>query len=192
MCTQRLLLVKLINIVYYCLPFLASTMTSGVSKIQNKTKQLLFPIQQRIYQTSSARLYIKLISIILRRIFNYISIGSNMEKAMAPHSSIVAWKIPWTEEPGRLQSMGSLRVTTERLHFHFPLSCIGEGNGNPLQCSCLENPRDRGAWQAAVHGVTQSRTRLKRLSSSSSSSRLQQGTTKIESFTKLLCRVLTS
>ena len=60
--------------------------------------------------------------------------------------------------------------TTERLHFHFSLSCIGEGNGNPLQCSCLENPRDRGAWWAAVYGVAQSRTRLKRLSSSSSSS----------------------
>ena len=59
--------------------------------------------------------------------------------------------------------------TTERLHFHFPLSCIGEGNGNPLQCYCLENPRDRGAWWAAIYGVTQSRTRLKWLSSSSSS-----------------------
>ena len=58
--------------------------------------------------------------------------------------------------------------TTERLHFS--LSCIGEGNGNPLQCSCLENPRDGGAWWAAVYGVTQSRTRLKWLSSSNSSS----------------------
>ena len=58
---------------------------------------------------------------------------------------------------------------TERLHFHSSLSCIGEGNGNPLQCSCLENPRDGEAWWAAVSGVTQSRTRLKRLSSSSSS-----------------------
>ena len=57
--------------------------------------------------------------------------------------------------------------TTERLHFHFSLSCIGEGNGNPLQCSCLENPRDGGAWWAAIYGATQSRTRLKRLSSSS-------------------------
>jgi len=93
------------------------------------------------------------------------------EKAMAPHSSTLAWKIPWTEEPGRLQSMGSLRVdTTERLHFHFSLSCIGEGNGNPLQCSCLENPRDGAAWWAAISGVAQSQTRLKRLSSSSSSS----------------------
>ena len=64
--------------------------------------------------------------------------------------------------------MGSLESdTTERLHFHFPLSCIGEGNGNPLQCSCLENPRDGGAWWAAVYGVAQSRTRLKRHSSSS-------------------------
>ena len=80
-------------------------------------------------------------------------------------------KIPWMEEPGMLQSMGSLRSdTTEQLHFHFSLSCIGEGNGNPLQCSCLENPRDRGAWWAAVYGVAQSQTRLKRLSSSSSSS----------------------
>ena len=59
---------------------------------------------------------------------------------------------------------------TEQLHFHFSLSCIGEGNGNPLQCSCLENPRDGGAWWAAVHGVTQSWTWLKWLSSSSSSS----------------------
>ena len=55
---------------------------------------------------------------------------------------------------------------TERLHFHLSLSCIGEGNGNPLQCSCLENPRDGGAWWAAVYGVAQSRTRLKWLSSS--------------------------
>ena len=60
--------------------------------------------------------------------------------------------------------------TTEWLHFHFSLSCIGEGNGNPLQCSCLENPRDRGAWWVAIYGVAQSQTRLKRLSSSSSSS----------------------
>ena len=60
--------------------------------------------------------------------------------------------------------------TTEQLHFHFSLSCIGEGNGNPLQCSCLENPRDGGAWWAAVYGVALSRTRLMQLSSSSSSS----------------------
>ena len=56
---------------------------------------------------------------------------------------------------------------TERLHFHVSLSCIGEGNGNPLQCSCLENPRDGGAWWVAVYGVAQGWTRLKRLSSSS-------------------------
>ena len=80
---------------------------------------------------------------------------------MAPHSSTLAWKIPWMEEPGRLRSMGLLR---ERLHFHFSLSCIGEGNGNPLQCSCLENLRGGGVWWAAVYRVTQSRTRLKRLS----------------------------
>ena len=138
------------------------------------------------------------------------------EKAMAPHSSTLAWKIPWTEEPGRLQSMASLRVrhdwaislslftfmhwrrkwqptpvflpeesqgrrslvgcclwggaesdTTEQFHFHSSLSCIGEGHGNPLQCSCLENPRDGGAWWAAIYGVADSWTWLKRLSSSS-------------------------
>ena len=61
--------------------------------------------------------------------------------------------------------------TTERLHFHFSLSCIGEGNGNPLQCSCLENPRDGGAWWAAIYGVAQSRTRLERLSCSNSKQR---------------------
>ena len=93
-----------------------------------------------------------------------------LEKAMAPHSSTFAWKIPWMEEPGRLQSMGSTESdTTQRLHFHFSLSRIGEGNGNPLQCSCLENSRDRGAWWAAIYGVAQSRTQLKRLSSSSNS-----------------------
>ena len=81
---------------------------------------------------------------------------------MASHSSTFAWKIPWTEEPGGLQSMRSLESdTTERLHLHFSLSCIGEGNGNPLQCSCLENPRDGEAWWAAVSRVAQSRTRLK-------------------------------
>ena len=88
---------------------------------------------------------------------------------MAPHSSTFAWKIPWREEPGSLQSMGLLESDmTEQLHFHFSLSCIGEGNGNPLQGSCLENPRDGGAWWAAVYGVAQSRTSLMQLSSSSS------------------------
>ena len=80
---------------------------------------------------------------------------------MAPHSSTLAWKIPWTEEPGGLQSMRLLRVE------HYcatSLSCIGGGNGNLLQCSCLENPRDGGAWWAAVYGVAQIWTRLKRLS----------------------------
>ena len=80
---------------------------------------------------------------------------------MAPHSSTLAWKIPLSEEPGGLQSMGSLESDmTERLHFHFPLSCIGEGNGNLLQYCCPENPMDRGAWWATVHGVPKSRARL--------------------------------
>ena len=79
--------------------------------------------------------------------------------------------------PGESQGWGSLvgcclwghteSDTTEQLHFHFSLSCIGGGNGNPLQCSCLESPRDRGVWWAAIYGVTQSQTTLKQLSSSS-------------------------
>ena len=80
---------------------------------------------------------------------------------MAPHSSTLAWKIPWTEETGRLWSMGSLRVrhnwaTSLSLFtfMHWRRKC------NPLQCSCLENPRDGGAWWAAVYGAAQSRTRL--------------------------------
>ena len=85
-----------------------------------------------------------------------------LEEEMATHSSLLPGKSqgrrslvgcsPW----GRQES-----DTTERLHFHFSLSCIGEGNGNPLQCSCLKNPWDGGAWWAAVYGVAQSRTRLK-------------------------------
>ena len=115
-----------------------------------------------------------------------------LEKAMAPHSSPLVWKIQFALISGRFQrnqwhptpvllpgkSHGRRSLvgcspwgleesdTTELLPFHFSLSCIGEGNGNPLQCSCLENPRDRGAWWAAVYGVAQSQTRLKQLSSS--------------------------
>ena len=82
------------------------------------------------------------------------------EKAMATYSSTLAWKIPWTEEAWQAAVHGVAKSRTQ-LNFHFSLSCIGERNGNPLQCSCLENPRDGGAWWAAVYGVTQSRTRLK-------------------------------
>ena len=83
---------------------------------------------------------------------------------MAPHSSTLAWKIPWAEEPGRLQSTGSLKVRHDwATSLWLFTSCIGERNGNPLQCFCLENPRDRRAWWAAVYGIAQSWTRLKRL-----------------------------
>ena len=85
-----------------------------------------------------------------------------------PTPVLLPGKIPWTEEPGRLQSLGSLKVRHDWVT-SLLLLCIGEGNGNPLQCSYLENPRDRRAWWAAVYGVAQSRTRLKQLSSSSSS-----------------------
>ena len=100
-------------------------------------------------------------SIFIRSLVTFVWSSGDAEKAMAPHSSTLAWKIPWLEEPGRLQSKGSLRLdTTEQLHFHFSLSCIGAGNGNPLQYSCLENPMGRGAWWAAVHGVAESWTRI--------------------------------
>ena len=93
-----------------------------------------------------------------------------LEKAMAPHSSTLAWKIPWAEEPGGLQSMGSRRVGHDWVT---PLSLFTfmhwRGNGNPFQLpgesSCLENPRDGGAWWAAVYGVAWSQTQLKWLSS---------------------------
>ena len=97
---------------------------------------------------------------------------------MAPHCSTLAGKShgrrslvgcsPW----GREES-----DTTKQLPFHFSLSCIGEGNGNPLQCSCLENPRDGGAWWAAVYGVTQSRTQLSSSSSSMLSVRIPVNST---------------
>ena len=84
------------------------------------------------------------------------------EKAMTPHSSSLAWKIHGRRSLESCGAWGCCKSdTTERLHFHFSLSCIGEGNGNPLQCSCLETPRDGGAWSAAVYGVAQSWTRLK-------------------------------
>ena len=98
----------------------------------------------------------------------YHNVLQLLEKTMATHSSTLAWKIPWAEEPGGLQSMGSLRVGHDwATSLSLLLSCIGEGNDNPLQCSYLENPRDRGTWWAAVYGVAQNWTLLKQLSSSS-------------------------
>ena len=92
------------------------------------------------------------------------------------HARLQHWRRQWHPTPVLLpgkshgwDSMAAVHGVTNswtRLHFHFSVSCIGEGNGNPLQCSCLENPKDGGAWWAAVYGVTQSQTWLKRLSSS--------------------------
>ena len=92
------------------------------------------------------------------------------------NSSTLAWKIPWTDELGGLQSMVSLRVGHDwATSLLLSLSCIGEENVNPLQCSCLENPKDRGAWWASVYGVAQSRTWLRRLSSSIIHNRQKSG-----------------
>ena len=101
------------------------------------------------------------------------------------HSQRISWRRRWNPTPillpGKSHEQRSLvgcspwgreeSDTTEQLHFHFSLSCIGEDNGNPLQCSCLETPRDGGTWWAAVYGVAQGQTQLKQLSSSSSSSK---------------------
>ena len=89
---------------------------------------------------------------------------------MAPHSSTLAWKIPWMEEAAvHGVSKSQTRLSNFPFAFHFLLSCIGKGNGNPLQCYCMENPKDGGTWWAAIYGVAQSRTLQKQLSSSSSS-----------------------
>ena len=110
---------------------------------------------------------------------------------MAPHSRILPGKSHGWRSLVGCGPWGCKELDmTERLHFHFSLSCIGEGNGNPLQCSCLENPRDRGAWWAAVYWVAQSWTQLKRLSSSSSSSKGIQLQTSGVHLLKILVRSL--
>ena len=154
---------------------LPSSSASDLGKGKKKTKRIYCCVILWVLGSPQPSLVLstsqKLLGLFYRLGSEFLSSLSKLKKTITPHSNTFAWKIPWTEEPGRLQSMGSLELdTTVRLHFHFSLSCIGEGNGNPLQCSCLENPRDGRAWWAAVYGVTQSRTRLKRLSSGSSSS----------------------
>ena len=95
------------------------------------------------------------------------SLGIPFIKHTPPYSSTLAWKIHgWRSLVGCSLWGCKESDTTEWLHFHLLLSCIGEGNGNPLQCSCLGNPRNGETWWAAVYGVTQSRTQLKQLSSS--------------------------
>ena len=110
--------------------------------------------------------------------------GKQLRHGVRNNYSTYCWRRHWYPTPvllpGKSHGWRSLEGcspwghwesdTTEWLHFDFSLSCIGEGNGNPLQCSCLENPSDGGAWWAAIYGVAQSRTRLKPLGSSSSSS----------------------
>ena len=120
----------------------------------------------------------------------------NNGKSLINSCNYYIWRRQWHPTPVLLPGKSHGRIslvgcsprghkeldTTEQLHLHFSLSCIGEGNGNPLHCSCLENPRDRGAWWATVYGVAQSRTWLKRLSSSSSSSNYYIGKTGVRSY----------
>ena len=99
-------------------------------------------------------------------------VSKSMEKEMAPRSSTLAWRIPGTGQPGGLQLTGSHRVGHDWSDLACMHACIGEGNGNPLQCSCLENPRDGAAWWAAIYGVAQNRTDCSDLAAAEIFSRL--------------------
>ena len=130
----------------------------------SNNKELIFLLQDRYLRNTRSIVFLCVVHKAYLRVVTLWGDVKGKEKAMAPYSNTHAWRIPWMEEPARLQSMGSLRV---RHNWVTSLSRIGEGNGNPLQCSCRENPRDGGAWWAAVYGVAQSRTRLRQLGSSS-------------------------
>ena len=179
----------IIGFIHTNLPYhLSGTQFNVIKYIHNVVHHHHYPFpedfhypKQKLYTQYSIALYALLPPLLVIYLFCFYEHAYSRhltlvaEKAMAPHSSTLAWKIhgrrslvgcsPWGREKSD---------TTERLHFfHFLLSWIGERNGNPLQCSCLENPRDRGAWRAAISGVAQSRTRLKRLSSSSSNGKAE-------------------
>ena len=135
----------------------------------NLSNSLLFEQKYCLWALKQWKMCVKVVLIFIYFYWCIVDILHHiMEKAMAAHSSTLAGKshgqrsLVGCSPCGRWES-----DTTGQLPFHFSLSCTGEGNGNPLQCSCLENPRDGGAWWAAVYGVTQSQTRLKWLSSSS-------------------------
>jgi len=122
----------------------------NVTELENESFNTVDPWQYRFELQST-------LTLIHRLFFN----GKHYSTAMAPHSSTLAWKIPQRRSLVGCSPWGRTESDmTERLHFHFSLSCIGEGNGTPLQYSCLENPMDGGAWWAAVHGVARSRTWL--------------------------------
>ena len=145
----------------WCHPTISSSVVPFSSCLQSFPASYPFPSEDRQNENHNYR---KLAKLIWRR------------------QSVLEWHPTPVLLPGKSHGQRSLVVcsswgrqesdTTGQLHFHFSLSCIGEGNGNPLPCSCLENPRDRGAWWAAIYGVAQSRTRLKRLSSSSQTDHL--------------------
>ena len=123
-----------------------------------------FYLPATIKMTTSLNIYIYIYIYIAKIVTQFISWRRQWQPTpvLLPGKSHGQRSLVGCSPRGRCES-----DTTERLHFHFSLSCIGEGNGNPLQCSCLQNPRDGGAWWAAIFGVAQSRIRLKRLNSSS-------------------------
>ena len=133
-----------------------------VKRLSNKMNYFhphLFCLRYRVWEAKHAKFTLKFMKIVCV----YICIHIHTHTVFLPGKSHGQRSLEGCSPRGRWGL-----DTTERLHFHFSLSCIGEGNGNPLQCSCLENPRDREAWWAAVYGVAQSQTWLKWLSSSSS------------------------
>ena len=133
----------------------SAQLTSKIAMLSHK-KSMRVPIVTQPPQ----HLWFKVVWIFIFILFYFFCHSNShiVEKEMATHSSILAWKIPWTEEPGGLMSMGSHRVEHDCSDLACMHACIGEGNGNPFQYSCLENPVDRGAWLVAVHGVAQSQT----------------------------------
>ena len=141
--------------------------------------------KQRQISSSWALKSLQMVSATMKLQDNCVSVGKLWEKAMAPHSSTLAWKIPWTQEPGRLQPIGLQRVGTRLSDFTSPFhfqALEKEMATHSSVLSCRENLRDVRAWWAAVDGVTQSRTRLMRLGGSSSSRSVSQRQRKFISF----------
>ena len=144
------------------------------SHLGEAVMRVLFWLRWLMYLVAATltalELFLALFQIVQPAVCHGLNCTSPWEKEMATHCSILVKRIPWTEEPGGLLSIASHRVRHDWSDLACMHTCIGEGNDNPLQYSCLEILRDRGAWWAAVYGLAQSRTRLKRLSSSSSTS----------------------
>ena len=147
-------------------------MAKPIQYYKVKKKKIINKIKSLLYKNNKIKLIKRLLNLKNNIYFLLMSNGNDGNGTPLQYSCLEnpmdggAWKAAVHGVAEGLHFLSEL-LTTEQLHFHFLLSCIGEGNDNPLQCSCLENPRDGGAWWAAIYGVAQSRTWLKWLSSSS-------------------------